>query len=178
MQLSAPNIPLRGGKSSFLEGGIHVRASLGGGYIPVELRGRHSRTLMHEADFYPTLGYLAGLDDPYADPIAAREGIHLPVDGRNAATSWRLLYETAVASDGFEGATNELISASIMDWCTNGSAFFPTALGGASCAPIPGTRLIEHDRLATRHGGHSKPTTYDAEPPITPEQDEPTLCAQ
>lgn len=60
-----PNDPLRGGKISMLEGGIHVRAVLGGGWLPPELRGSYSRTVLSFADFYPTLSYLAGalMDD-------------------------------------------------------------------------------------------------------------------
>ena len=152
MQLSAPNTPLRGGKSSYLEGGIHVRASLGGGYVPSELSGRHSRTLVHEADFYPTLSYLAGLAEPYDDPIAIREGVDLPIDGRNAAPSWRRLYETTVEG-GFTRATNELISASIADWCTDGPRAARPAARAQTC--VPGTRLVEHDRHGIPSSGHA-----------------------
>ena len=151
LQAGAPNTPLRGSKSTWLEGGIHVRAALGGGYVPAVLRGRASRTMLHEADFYPTLSYLAGHAEPRADPKAAARGVTMPVDGRNAAPSWRKLFETAEAA-GFGGAVNELISPAISDWC-GGEISEIGGGGGEGEGCVPGTRLIEHDRGGA--GGHT-----------------------
>lgn len=113
----ATNRPLRGGKNSFLEGGIHVRAALGGGYLPMQLHTRSSRTIVHLVDFYPTLSALAGLTDPYDDPLATAHGVaaQLPVDGRNILPSWRLLYTSTAANAS--APTDELVSATIADWC-------------------------------------------------------------
>lgn len=145
----APNTPLRGGKNTLLEGGLHVRTALGGGYVPAVLRGRSSRTVMHEVDWYVTLSYLAGVP-PYEDPLADLHGIDLPVDGRNAAPSWRMLYTTSFSSSPI----NELVSSGIADWCGTGTTRSPGVIG-EGCSP--GTRLIVHDleEWYTGSGGHT-----------------------
>lgn len=69
LQMEQPNMPLRGGKQSFLEGGIRVRTAVGGGYMPSALHGHTSEAVSHFVDWWPTFNYLAGLD-PYFDPNA------------------------------------------------------------------------------------------------------------
>ena len=145
LQAGSPNAPLRGGKSTILEGGLHVRAALGGGHLPVALRGQTSRTVLCVADLYPTLSYLAGLSEPHADPKAEAEGVALPVDGRNAARSWRRLLESG-------GATNELVAAEVADVCQHG---LPSSHSNATGC-LPSTRLIEHDRIGP-HGASGSP---------------------
>tara|TARA_B110001452_G_scaffold265498_1_gene270260 strand:+ start:321 stop:1541 length:1221 start_codon:yes stop_codon:yes gene_type:complete len=164
----APNRPFRGGKNALLEGGVHVRAALGGGYLPPELRARSSRTVLHAVDWYPTLSYLAGLADPRADPLAAAHGLAdaVPVDGRNVAPSWRRLYESSVAQAEADGATpsphrvvvvDELVSSDVADWCGAELGYSRSPGGGAAAAADPrcvaATRLLFHD-LNSGSGGH------------------------
>eukprot|EP00966_Prymnesium_polylepis_P033889 788127-Prymnesium_polylepis.1 len=54
------NMPLRGGKFTLWEGGIRVRAAVGGGVIPVHLRGRATDAVFHSIDWLPTLSFAAG----------------------------------------------------------------------------------------------------------------------
>lgn len=49
------NWPLRGGKSSFLEGGIRSTSFVSGGFLPEARRGQREQGLMHIADWYKTL---------------------------------------------------------------------------------------------------------------------------
>ena len=56
----ANNWPFRGTKLSPWEGGTRVAAVVGGGFVPLQLRGSSSDALMHMADWYPTLAKLAG----------------------------------------------------------------------------------------------------------------------
>ena len=84
------NEPLRGGKSSNLEGGVRVRAAVGGGYLPAALQGKSSRAVSHFVDWWPTLAELAGLD-PTLDP--KEHGASYPVDGVSMAAGWRRLLD-------------------------------------------------------------------------------------
>ena len=52
----------RGGKSSLLEGGVRSLALIGGGYIPQDQQGWKRTSLMHGADWTPTILSLAGVD--------------------------------------------------------------------------------------------------------------------
>ena len=61
------NWPLRGGKQTYLEGGMRMHTAVGGGYLPHGLRGTVSNALSSNVDFWPTFSWLAGLD-PYYDP--------------------------------------------------------------------------------------------------------------
>jgi arylsulfatase A-like enzyme len=56
------NLPLRGNKSTYFEGGIRVISFVSGGYVPHALRGTVSDTLMHAVDLLPTLAGVAGID--------------------------------------------------------------------------------------------------------------------
>ena len=56
------NQPLRGGKFTLWEGGIRVRAAIGGGAIPLSLRGRETEAVLHQIDWMPTLSFAAGYD--------------------------------------------------------------------------------------------------------------------
>jgi len=67
------NYPLRGGKSSNLEGGIRSTAFVSGGYLPVSRRGDIELGLIHIADWYATFCALAGVDA--ADTSAEEHGL-------------------------------------------------------------------------------------------------------
>merc|ERR1711998_580010 len=56
------NYPLRGGKFSNLEGGVRVRSAIGGGLVPVSLRGQLTQAFFHEFDWFPTFCEAAGVD--------------------------------------------------------------------------------------------------------------------
>lgn len=56
----ASNYPLRGGKLSVLEGGVRSLAFVSGGYLPPSTRGSERNGYVHLADWYPTIGRLAG----------------------------------------------------------------------------------------------------------------------
>jgi hypothetical protein len=248
-----PNQPLRGSKSTWLEGGVHVRAALGGGYIPSELHNLWLNVVMSETDWcetpvdplsslrsstprplsaqahlalsplkhtspslrsstprplsaqahlalslsgclpmavvpaacrcpmlchcshhrYPTLSYLAGVDE-YDDPLlrvargrqrisaAAQVGwadqtaVAFPVDGRNAAVSWRRLYE-GVMVEGAAAASNvehnEFVNEGIADWCDATSTRNSWPGGAARAGCVPGIRVVQHN-ARDRTGGY------------------------
>ena len=50
-QAGCPNGDLRGGKATMLEGGIAVRTALGGGYLPPQLHGLTSRTVLSVTEY-------------------------------------------------------------------------------------------------------------------------------
>jgi hypothetical protein len=55
---SANNYPLKGGKSSTLEGGVRVSAFASGGMIPPAMRGKvfsDPSQMIHVCDWYPTI---------------------------------------------------------------------------------------------------------------------------
>jgi len=56
------NLPLRGNKSTYFEGGIRVISFVTGGYVPGNLRGTKSSAMMHAVDLLPTLASVAGAD--------------------------------------------------------------------------------------------------------------------
>lgn len=100
-----PNTPMKAGKFSNMEGGVHVRAAMGGGYLPQQLHGKKSNAVMHFVDFWPTFSYLAGLGDPYAIKTGD-QGV--AIDGKNVALSWRKMYTSTM-----DGTTdNEFIADS------------------------------------------------------------------
>ena len=74
----ANNWPLRGTKLTPWEGGTRVAAVVGGGFVPLRLRGSSSDVLMHMADWYPTLANLAGA--VATDPAVVNGSVH-DVDG-------------------------------------------------------------------------------------------------
>jgi len=78
---SASNYPLLGRKCLAWEGGTRVFAAASGGMIPATLRGTSNAELMHIADWYATMSYLAGVDasDNYVDV----NGTVHPIDGVN-----------------------------------------------------------------------------------------------
>jgi len=59
------NWPMRGGKQTYLEGGIRMHTAVGGGFLPSPLRGRVSNVLSSNVDWWPTFSWLAGLDPYY-----------------------------------------------------------------------------------------------------------------
>ena len=64
----ATNYPLRGGKLSVLEGGVRSLAFISGGFVPKATRGSTRDGYVHLADWYPTIGRLAGapqVSDPW-----------------------------------------------------------------------------------------------------------------
>jgi len=82
---TANNFPLRGGKTSYFEGGIRVVSFLSGGYLPQNQSGTTRDGLMHIADWYTTFSHLAGVD--HFDHLAAQSSLP-PVDGLN---QWDLI---------------------------------------------------------------------------------------
>jgi len=71
---------LRGGKYSFLEGGIRANSFASGGMLPPAVRGTVSFALMHVADWYATYATMAGVDPN----DAAGEAAGVPaIDGFN-----------------------------------------------------------------------------------------------
>ena len=74
----ANNWPFRGTKLSPWEGGTRVAAVVGGGFVPLQLRGSSSDALMHIADWYPTLANLAGAIT--TDPAFINGSVH-DIDG-------------------------------------------------------------------------------------------------
>jgi len=67
------NLPLRGGKTSELEGGIRVNSFVTGGLVPTKMRGTESQHLMAFADWYGTFCYLAGVEQK--DEAAVANGL-------------------------------------------------------------------------------------------------------
>jgi len=86
------NYPLRGGKSSFLEGGIRSTSLVSGGFLPEERRGQREEGLMHIADWYKTFCALAEVDS--RDTAASEAGLPA-VDGYDL---WPLLSGAASES--------------------------------------------------------------------------------
>eukprot|EP00729_Bicosta_minor_P007323 gene7323-11692_t len=79
-EAGANNHPLRGGKYSFLEGGIRANSFASGGMLPPAVRGTVSFALMHVADWYATYATMAGVDPN----DAAGEAAGVPaIDGFN-----------------------------------------------------------------------------------------------
>jgi arylsulfatase I/J len=76
----ANNYPLRGGKASNWQGGIHVNAFVTGGLLPAPARGRKLSGLGAVWDWYGTFAHLAGVDP--TDHRAAATGLP-PVDSLN-----------------------------------------------------------------------------------------------
>ena len=74
------NYPLRGGKSSMLEGGIRATSFVSGGYLPVHRRGDVENGLMHICDWYVTFSEMLGVDA--SDKEAIAQGLP-DVDGIN-----------------------------------------------------------------------------------------------
>merc|ERR1711971_142326 len=81
------NWPLRGGKSSFLEGGIRSTSFVSGGFLPEERRGKREDGLMHIADWYKTLCGPSFAAVDWRDTTAAEADLP-PVDGYDL---WPLL---------------------------------------------------------------------------------------
>ena len=57
------NYNFRGTKATFYEGGVHVLAFVGGGYVPKSQRGTQRNGLMHGSDWLPTIVGLATTND-------------------------------------------------------------------------------------------------------------------
>ena len=90
------NYPLRGNKGSFFEGGIRVVAGLAGGFIPPQLRGRSSDTLIHQSDVYASFAFLSGLGDGFVDSPRRRGEDGHDSDGINVMPLlWRELEQAA-----------------------------------------------------------------------------------
>ena len=108
------NWPLRGGKQSYLEGGMRMHTAIGGGYLPSELRGKVSNVLSSNVDFWPTFSWLAGLD-PYYDPKEDMAAYGLAdagsgkkfapnaPDGVNLVHSWNKLIDGQSADEYVNG---------------------------------------------------------------------------
>merc|ERR1711937_839877 len=56
------NAPLRGGKASDWEGGVHTFGFVAGGFLPAQQRGKKLSGMIHICDFYKTVVALAGGD--------------------------------------------------------------------------------------------------------------------
>ena len=103
---NAANWPLRGGKSSYLEGGMRIHTAISGGYLPITLRRKVSNALTSNVDWWPTLSWIAGLD-PYYDPkedfSEYSSEMHRPnaVDGINMVHSWNKLARDGQSSDEY-----------------------------------------------------------------------------
>jgi len=82
---SASNFPLKGGKTSFAEGGVRVNAFLSGGFLPQHARATKIHALVHISDWYATFAELAGVDA--SDPIAEAAGLP-PVD---SVSQWQVI---------------------------------------------------------------------------------------
>ena len=107
---SANNWPLKGGKSSTLEGGVRVSAFASGGLIPPAMRGKvfsDPSQIIHVCDWYHTFANLAGVD--YLDAPA-----NLP-DNTDSLDVWPLLSgkvkisprtETVIALQGHTGGAS------------------------------------------------------------------------
>jgi arylsulfatase A-like enzyme len=81
-----------GGKYSVFEGGIRVNAFVSGGFLPEAVRGSKLEEIVHVADWYSTLCFLAGVDP--TDEWAARSGLP-PIDSLNM---WPLLSGSTTSS--------------------------------------------------------------------------------
>ena len=83
-QTMASNFPLRGGKYSWLEGGIRTTAWVTGGVLPPAMRGKNlsSAHPIAVCDWYSTFLALAGVDDSGGGAAGAGGALPLPsVDG-------------------------------------------------------------------------------------------------
>ena len=58
----ANNYPLRGGKVTDWQGGIHVNAFMSGGFLPTATNGQKTEGYIHLADWYGTFCGIAGVD--------------------------------------------------------------------------------------------------------------------
>ena len=67
------NCPLRGGKYSNFQGGVHVNAIVSGGIIPNNRKNITLNGLMHITDWYHTFCYLAGINA--SDIRASKAGL-------------------------------------------------------------------------------------------------------
>lgn len=81
----ASNYPLRGGKMSNWQGGVRVNAFVGGGALPLAVRGSRSSALATLWDVYPTFATLAGAN--WTDHEAQAAGLP-PVDGIDQWPVW------------------------------------------------------------------------------------------
>jgi len=96
------NQPLRGGKNTLFEGGVRIRAAIGGGYLPLRLRGRVWNGFSHMVDWYPTLSALAGVADPTSDPRQesyptsdlTERSAYPVIDGISMLNAWNKLART------------------------------------------------------------------------------------
>ena len=108
------NFPLRGGKNSFLEGGIRMHTAVSGGFLPLALRGKISNALTSNVDWWPTLSWLSG-SDPYYDPREDHQGYgnsgFAPnaVDGLVMVHSWNKLMEGGQAADEYVNGIHRYI---------------------------------------------------------------------
>ena len=111
------NYPFKGGKYSNFEGGVRVRAALGGGALPAALRGQSSAAYMHLADWLPTLAHVAGVSgrDERAEAATSWNGAHASglggYDGEPMWPMWlallqRLQANESIASGGTAGAAD------------------------------------------------------------------------
>jgi len=48
--------------TGYLEGGVRMHTAISGGFLPPTLRGTVSNLLTSNADWWPTLSWLAGVD--------------------------------------------------------------------------------------------------------------------
>jgi arylsulfatase I/J len=83
------NIPLRGGKATWWEGGMRVAALVGGGRVPAAARGTRVAGMTHTADWLATLCALGGGSPAFcaADARAAAAG----VPGVDSLDLWPLI---------------------------------------------------------------------------------------
>ena len=114
------NWPLRGGKQTYLEGGMRMHTAIGGGYLPHGLRGTVSNALSSNVDFWPTFSWLAGLD-PYYDPKEDMDAYgkanagggkkfapNAP-DGVNLVHSWNKMVDSGQSADEYVNGRHRYI---------------------------------------------------------------------
>ena len=101
------NYPLRGHKHDPWEGGTRVTAFLSGGYLPEHVRGTKTSSLVHVADWWPTMCSLAGIKDCTDRSMFAKDGgkvVH-DIDGVNV---WPMLMRTNLTQPRMLTPTTEV----------------------------------------------------------------------
>eukprot|EP00486_Rosalina_sp_Unknown_P013787 CAMPEP_0201594224 /NCGR_PEP_ID=MMETSP0190_2-20130828/191603_1 /ASSEMBLY_ACC=CAM_ASM_000263 /TAXON_ID=37353 /ORGANISM="Rosalina sp." /LENGTH=521 /DNA_ID=CAMNT_0048053753 /DNA_START=270 /DNA_END=1832 /DNA_ORIENTATION=+ len=124
------NHPLRGGKASFLEGGIRGAAFVSGGYLPEARRNQIENGLMHISDWYVTFSEMLGVEA--TDTNAVDMGIP-DVDGYNM---WPLIagdvdesprYDLVMNKNTYIQGEYKLIIGSSTKYAIWQSAIFPNS---------------------------------------------------
>jgi len=101
------NHPLRGHKHDPWEGGTRVTAFLSGGYLPEHVRGTKTSSLVHVADWWPTMCSLAGIENCTDKARFAGDGgeVFHDIDGVNV---WPMLTRTNLTQPRMLTPTSEV----------------------------------------------------------------------